>query len=92
MVTVGRILALSPEEWAEADSRGRDGPYWSRCDASQVPPRRGEVVQGREAAQLPRKTLQVWGIPSKCPPPFAQAKALCCGLGWFVYGPLGYMY
>lgn len=28
-------------------------------------------MQGREAAQLPRKTLQGWGIASMCLPPFA---------------------
>lgn len=73
------------EERAEADSRVRDGPYWNRHNAAQVLLRKGEVVQGREAAQLPRKTLQGWGIPSKslaslCSPSPAQAKAVCCGL------------
>ena len=71
MVTVRRMWAVWTKERAEADSRVQDGPYWSRCDAAQVLPRRGEVVQRREAAQLPRKTLQGWGIPSNCPPLFA---------------------
>lgn len=71
VVTVGRIWTLLTEEWTKADPWVQDGPYWSRCEASQVLPRRGEVVQGREAAQLPRKTRQGWGIPSRCPPPFA---------------------
>lgn len=52
MVTVRRMWAVWIEERAEADSRVRDGPYWNSRNAAQVLPRRGEVVQGREAAQL----------------------------------------
>lgn len=42
------MWAVWTEEWAEADARVQDGPYWIRYYAAQVLPRRGEVVQGRE--------------------------------------------